>query len=280
MGEVLWLGTGMCHDAGVVGGKAASLSRLAADHRVPPGFALSATEAYLDSMPDGTRDAIRDAYRELAQRSGTADLPVAVRSSALDEDGADSSFAGQHDTYLNVRGADAVVDAVHRCIGSASSPEALDYRVQRGLSVDDVRIAVLVQQMVMSDVSAVVFSANPVTGERDEVMINASWGLGESVVGGIVTPDTYLVAKPDRTVVWRDVAVKERMTVLNAHGTEEVDTPPELQMVSSLEDSQVCEAAELAIGLEATFGFPVDVECAFAGGILYLLQCRPITTLR
>lgn len=277
---VLWLGAEACHDAGIVGGKAASLSRLAATHRVPPGFALPATAASQGTIPHETQEAIRAAYEALARSTAGDNVPVAVRSSAIDEDGADSSFAGQHDTYLNVRGADAVIRAIERCIASAATPEALDYRVQRGLSVSDVQIAVLVQQMVMSDVSAVVFSANPVSGELGEVMINASWGLGESIVGGIVTPDTYVVAKSDRSVMWRDIAFKERMTVLTADGTEEVDTPPELQSASSLDDHHVCEAAELAIGLEAAFGFPVDVECAFAGGVLYLLQCRPITTLR
>jgi pyruvate,water dikinase len=280
MSEVLWLGVAPCHDATVVGGKAAALSRLAASHRVPPGFALPATGAYIESLTDHARTAIREAYNMLAHKAGAHDVPVAVRSSAVDEDGADSSFAGQHDTYLNVRGADAVVDAVQRCIASATTREALDYRLQRGLPTDDVRMAVLVQQMVLSDVSAVVFSANPVTGALSEVRITASWGLGESIVGGMVTPDTFVVTKDAGSIMWRDIAMKERMTVLTTNGTTEVETPVELQTASCLDDAQVCEAAQLAMGLEGFFGFPVDVECAFAGGTLYLLQCRPITTLR
>ena len=126
---------------------------------------------------------------------------MAVRSSALDEDGPGSSFAGQHDTFLNIRGRDAVVDAVLRCVRSASSAEALSYRKEHALQSDDVKIAVLVQQLVPSDVSAVVFSCNPVTGAHDEVMITSNWGLGESVVGGMVNPDTFVVAKDASALV-------------------------------------------------------------------------------
>jgi pyruvate,water dikinase len=280
MSGIHWLGLEPCHDAGVVGGKAAALSRLAADHRVPPGFALPASSSYMESMPPGIRDAVREAYTELARRSAMSDLAVAVRSSALDEDSADASFAGQHDTYLNIRGCDEVLDAIQRCIGSAGSKEAMEYRAQRGLALDDVRIGVLVQQLVPSDVSAVVFSANPISGARDEIMINSSWGLGESIVGGTVTPDTYVVGKDDMAVAWRDLACKERMTVLHDIGTREVEVPADLQMKSSLDDRQVIEIAQLALRLEHSCGYPVDVECAFAQDTLYLLQCRPITTLR
>jgi pyruvate,water dikinase len=280
MSGIHWLGVDECHNAGIVGGKAAALSRLAALHRVPPGFAIPATPSYSRSIPPAVEGAVRDAYLELAKRSAINDLPVAVRSSALDEDGADSSFAGQHDTYLNIRGCNELLDAIQRCVGSASSREALAYREQRGLAMDGVGIGVLVQQLVASDVSAVVFSANPVSGARDEIMINASWGLGESIVGGSVTPDTYVVEKGTMELAWRDLACKERMTVLQDIGTLEVDVPADLQMKSSLDDHEVREIAALAARLEETCGYPVDVECAIAGGVLYLLQCRPITTLR
>ena len=190
-----WLGEERCHEHGVVGGKAASLSRWAGVHTVPPGFAVEALSAAITALPHTVATAVEEAYHSLAGRRGTAALPVAVRSSALDEDGAAASFAGQHDTYLNIRGASAVLDAVHRCVRSAASKEALAYRTQRGLALDDVRIAVLVQELVPADVSAVAFSMNPLSGSRDEIMINSNWGLGESIVGGMATPDTYVVAK-------------------------------------------------------------------------------------
>ena len=279
MNSVRWLGDHDCHHDGVVGGKAASLSRLASHHTVPHGFAIPAMPAIGRPLPETLPAAIFDAYGALGERCGLPEPPVAVRSSAVDEDGAEASFAGQHDTYLNIRGHDAVVDAVHLCVRSAASQEALAYRSERGLTVDDVHIAVLVQQLVASDVSAVVFSANPITGSRDEVMINANWGLGESIVGGMVTPDMFVVDKRRLEVTMREVAIKERMTVMTEIGTRDVDVPQDLQGASSLADDQVLAMTELALKLERVVGHPVDVECAIAQGTLYLLQCRPITTL-
>ncbi len=280
MSHIRWLGDDDCHDQSVVGGKAASLSRLAALHRVPPGFAIPALPAVDHAMVDALVAAVEHAYRGLGDRCGTPQPAVAVRSSALDEDGADASFAGQHDTYLNIRGVDAVLDAVRRCVLSASSAEALAYRRQRSLSVDDVQMAVLVQQLVPADVAAVVFSANPISGNRDQVMINANWGLGESIVGGAATPDTFVVDKRGLEISSRDVARKDRMTVMTETGTAEADVPSDLQTRSSLDDAQIREVAQLAVMLESAVGHAVDVECAIAGNVLYLLQCRPITTLR
>ncbi len=208
MTTICWLGDDDCHHEATVGGKAASLSRLVAQHTVPRGFAVPALPARSSGMPDGLAAAILAGYAALGGQLGVRDLPVAVRSSAIGEDGSDASFAGQHDTYLNIRGGEAVVDAVGRCVRSAASDEALAYRAQRGLAQDDLRVAVLVQQLVHADVSAVAFSANPLTGARDELMITSSWGLGESIVGGTVTPDTFVISKRDASISWRDIAHK------------------------------------------------------------------------
>lgn len=285
--DILWLGQPACHDVSLVGGKVANLSRLAADHRVPPGFCL--TTGALDrwaveaeetlALPAALRDALAAAYRGLAERCGLAELSVAVRSSAVDEDGRAASFAGQYETYLNIVGVEAVVEAVGRCWQSLRSPRALEYRRRYGLPLDRLRLAVLVQRLVASDVSAVLFSANPVTRSRDEAVINASWGLGESIVGGTVTPDTYVVRKADLTVLSRQIASKQRMTVSIPGGTCEVDVPRFLRSQPTLDDAQVVEMARLAMALEAKLSWPVDVECAYHAGELYLLQCRPITTL-
>jgi phosphoenolpyruvate synthase/pyruvate phosphate dikinase len=204
---------------------------------------------------------------------------VAVRSSAVDEDGDVASFAGQHETYLNIAGVDAIVAAVRRCWKSALTPRALAYRRERGLATDRVGLAVLIQQLVAADVAAVLFSANPLTGARDEIVINASWGLGESIVGGTVTPDTYVARKAGGALLSRTLAEKRRMTVAVRGGTREVDVPRLLQAQPTLSDAQVAELAALAGSLEQGMGWPVDVECAYASGTLYLLQCRPITTL-
>ena len=278
--NVLWLGDPKSFDAGLVGGKAANLSRLARlYHRVPDGFSLPVT--VMDEVhPLDLRDEITAAISDLMACHSLPDFIAAVRSSAVDEDGATASFAGQHETYLNIVGADAIIQAVTRCWESARSEHALDYRRQQGLSIERLQIAVLVQQLVAADIAAVVFSANPVTGSRDEIMINASWGLGESIVGGTVTPDTFIVRKSDLAITSRTIADKQHMTVSTPGGTREVDVPRFLRAQSSMNNEQVVEMAKLALTLEATMEHPVDIECAYAGGELYLLQCRPITTLK
>jgi pyruvate,water dikinase len=286
--EIHWLGHPACHVVAAVGGKAANLSRLTLHHSVPPGFCLPASawqharplvRAHEHHLPEPLQAILTDAYHELAARCGHATLPVAVRSSAVDEDGALASFAGQHETYLNVVGAAAVGQAVARCWSSGQVERALAYRRHRGLPVDGVGLAVLIQQLVPADVSAVVFSANPVSGSRQEIVITANWGLGETIVGGTVSPDTYVVRKDTMQVVSRELGHKARMTVMTPGGTREADVPRWLRGQLALSDAQAIEAARLALTLEETMGWPVDVECAWHRGHLYLLQCRPITTL-
>ena len=277
--NLLWLGDPKSFDVALVGGKAANLSRLARMyHRVPDGFCLPVT-VMDEAHPFDLRNEITTAISDLMACQSLSSLVTAVRSSAVDEDGAGASFAGQHETYLNIVGVEAIIEAVARCWESARSERALEYRRRQGLSAERPQLAVLVQQLVASDVSVVVFSANPVTGNRDEVLINASWGLGESIVGGTVTPDTFIVRKSDLAVTNRVIADKQHMTVSAPGGTREVDVPRFLRKEASLNDEQVVEMAKLALTLEVTMEHPVDVECAYAGGELYLLQCRPITTL-
>jgi pyruvate,water dikinase len=292
--NILWLGDPACGDRVLAGGKAATLSVLAARYRVPPGFCLS-TAAFDQASASGLcrRDAaapaqtvaaalcdeLATAYQMLAERCSVASPGVAVRSSAVDEDGRLASFAGQHETYLNVAGVEAVAEAVVHCWASALAPRALAYRQAQGLTTACGQMAVLVQHLVPADVSAIVFSANPLTGSRDEAVITASWGLGESIVGGSVTPDTYVTRKAGPALLFRQIAAKARMTVLVPGSTREVDVPRFLRRQPALTDAQVGEMAQLAVALEETMGWPVDLECAYHDGALYLLQCRPITTL-
>jgi pyruvate,water dikinase len=280
--DILWLDETACQDAAQVGGKAANLSKLAAAHRVPPGFCVTA-KAYTrwggDWVPAALYEGVAVAYAMLGKRCGVEAPSVAVRSSAVDEDGGAASFAGQHETYLNVIGALPVADAVARCWASARSERALEYRRQQGLSGDG-RPAVLVQQLVPADVAAVVFSANPVTGARDEVLINASWGLGESIVGGTVTPDAWTLRRGDLSVASRQIGEKRRMTVRAPDGTREVEVPRLMRAQPAIHEGQAAEMARLALALENEMGWPVDIECAWNAGQLYLLQCRPITTLK
>jgi pyruvate,water dikinase len=184
---ILWFGEDACCDPAQVGGKAAHLSRLATDYRVPPGFCLAAaafdpTHPPDAPLPEALIGALAAAYRALCRCCGVADVPGTGRSSALDEDGDLASFAGQHETELNLTGIDSILGAVARCWASARNERALAYRrKQQGLEIEGVKLAVLVQQLVVADVSAVVFSANPAAGERSGVVATTSWGLGESL---------------------------------------------------------------------------------------------------
>ena len=227
----------------------------------------------VDEHPGHLREAVADAYAALP-----GDAPaVAVRSSAVDEDGDTTSFAGVHETYLNIRGSEALLVAVGGCLESFFGERALAYRRERGIDGMP-RAAVLVQQQVVSDVSIVAFSANPISRAPDEIVVTASWGLGESIVGGSVTPDTWILRR-DGQVREERIGDKRRMTVAVDGGAREVDVPRVLREVASLRREQLAEVAELAAALERQTGRPVDIECAYAGGRLFLLQCRPITTL-
>jgi pyruvate,water dikinase len=261
--QVAWLGEPASLDATTVGGKTANLGRLATSFRVPPGFCLDAS-AFDELRPAldadaGARAQLRElvaaSYADLARRVGEPEPRVAVRSSAIGEDAGDASFAGQHETVLDVGGVDAIVDALLECWRSVSSERALAYRKQRGIAGTP-RIAVLVQLMVPADASAIAFSADPVSGARDVVVVNAARGLGDAIASGTITPDSYTVRKGD-------LAIASRSTTNGA----------------ALPDSDVTAIARLAIQLEAVMGGPVDIECALRDGELHLLQCRPITTL-
>ena len=167
MSSILWLGDPACHERSTVGGKAANLSRLAAGFRVPDGFCLVAEEGGEDAIPEPLAEELDRAYAELARRRGQDDPPVAVRSSAVDEDGETASFAGQHETYLNIAGRQAVRDAVLRCWASGRADRVLEYRARHGLALASRPLPVLVQSLIVADTSAVVFTVNPVTGDRD-----------------------------------------------------------------------------------------------------------------
>ncbi|MDA0256152.1 MAG: PEP/pyruvate-binding domain-containing protein [Chloroflexi bacterium] len=286
---IAWLDEARCADPLQVGGKAASLARLAVEYRVPPAFAVT-TAAFSrwgdvrsssadEPAPAEMHAAVTAAYRQLADRCADPQPAVAVRSSAIDEDGAAASFAGQHETFLNIVGAEAVVASIVRCWASLDSASASSYREQRGVDAVEAKMGVVVQDLVPADVSGVAFSAHPVSGARDEVVLNASWGLGESVVSGSVTPDSFVVRKGSDEITGREIAAKERMTVRTDGGTREVPVPRIMRSAPSLRDEQIAEVARVAVALEAALRVPVDIEWAFAGDTLFLLQCRPITTL-
>src|SRR6266568_4863939 len=261
--RVVWLGEAASQDATTVGGKTANLGRLATSFRVPPGFCLDVSAFdQLRHALDGDaaararlRELVAASYADLARRVGQREPRVAVRSSAIGEDSGDSSFAGQHETILDVGGVDAIVDALLECWRSVSSDRAAAYRKQRNIAGAP-RIAVLVQLMVPADASAIAFSADPVSGARDVVVVNAARGLGDAIASGTITPDSYTVRK-------RDLAITSRFCANGA----------------AVPDADIAAIARLAIQLETVMGGPVDIECALRDGELHLLQCRAITTL-
>ena len=206
---------------------------------------------------------------------------MAVRSSATAEDSPEVSFAGQHETYLNVTGSDAVGAAAKDCWASLWTARAMRYRHERSMEQDTAAMAVVVQTMVASEVSGIVFTANPSTGERAEMIVNCSLGLGEAVVGGQVTPDTYIVDRDSLAAKETVVGSKERMIVADGEqGTRTQDVTQEQRQSTCLSNAALCHLAALAIGVEDAFdGEPQDIEWALREGKLWLLQSRPIPNL-
>lgn len=210
-----------------------------------------------------------------------SDVPVAVRSSGTAEDLEDASFAGQQDTYLFVIGSDAVVKFVKECWASLYNDRAIFYRHEKGFDELEISIAVVVQRMINAEKAGVMFSANPITKEKDEVVIEAAWGLGEGVVQGIVTPDNYWIKKGSYELVNEYIAEKETMVVRLSEqgGVKEVPVPAEMVELPVLSEQERKELVDIAVRVEAFYGKPQDMEWAFENGTLYLLQSRPITTL-
>jgi len=234
------------------------------------------------TVPADIATEIRSAYAQLSNAEHlTPDLqpPVAVRSSATAEDLPEASFAGQQETFLNISGADAVLDATVRCWASLWNARAIAYRARRGIAPESVALAVVVQLLAEAEAAGILFTANPITGRRDQVSISAAWGLGEAVVGGLMTPDSLTVEKASGRVLERQTADKQVMTVRVAGGTHEQPVPDHLRSAPVLDDAAARELARLAAQIEALFGMPVDIEWARASGRFAILQARPITAL-
>jgi len=226
------------------------------------------------TIPAGIADVIRQWYEELGR-----DTPVAVRSSATAEDLPGMSFAGQLETYLNVRGSDELMQAVKRCWASLWTGRAIGYRQRQGIRAEDVSIAVVVQQLVAAQVAGVAFTANPLTGARDELMINAAWGLGEAIVSGQVTPDTIVVNKQTGAIASQEIASKEVMTVRSQEGTREEPVPAAQRRRAALQPAQAAELARLGVKIEQLYGQAMDIEWAMCERRIFIVQARPVTAL-
>lgn len=230
-------------------------------------------------MPQDIKTLIIEAYNQLSETVGEEAADVAVRSSATAEDLPDASFAGQQDTYLHVKGVDEVVKYVQKVWASLFEARAIFYREENNFDHDKVFIAVCVQQMAQADKAGVMFTVNPSTGE-DVAMIESSWGLGESVVSGDVTPDHYDVDKKTGKIVNITVSDKKFMYVNDEEGTSvKVKVPEDKRNERVLSDEDLKNLVAMAKRIENLYGTPMDTEWAIENGKLFLLQSRPITTL-
>jgi len=315
---VLWLSDVDKNDIPIVGGKAANLGELLrAEIPVPDGFVVDARtfrdfiertgikdEIYrilkdLDvedteklneaskrireiiertKIPEDIEREIREAYRKLCEQEGEK-VYVAVRSSATAEDLPSASFAGQQETYLNVKGEDEVVDKVRKCWSSLFTPRAIYYRVRQGFRHEDVSIAVVVQKMVNSEKSGVMFTSHPVTGEK-LCVIEAVFGLGEAIVSGMVTPDTYIYDRINRKLVEVKIGEKKYMITRKDDKTIKIELDEKKAKERVLNDREIEELVKLGEAIEEHYGKPQDVEWAIENNKVYIVQSRPVTTIK
>ncbi|HSR20720.1 MAG TPA: PEP/pyruvate-binding domain-containing protein [Anaerolineales bacterium] len=232
-------------------------------------------------IPEDLASAIRDACVQLAAggQESRLEQPVAVRSSATAEDLPGASFAGQQESYLNLRGSQEVLAAVQKCWASLWTARAIAYRARQGIPPEAVALAVVVQQLVPAEASGVMFTANPINGRRQEIMITAAWGLGEAIVSGAVTPDTWIIDNGTAAVLRRETAQKLRMTVRTESGTRLARVPGKLKKKPVLSDARAAELARLGARIEQLYAMPMDIEWTLLDGTLAIVQARPITAL-
>ncbi|WP_077367054.1 phosphoenolpyruvate synthase [Anaerosalibacter sp. Marseille-P3206] len=316
------------NDIPVVGGKGANLGEMTQKGvDVPPGFCVTAG-AYKDfiklakledairgkiegldvedsdelqikaaeirdlinssEMPKEIKDEIEGAYEEFSKKVKTNNPEVAIRSSATAEDLPEASFAGQQDTYLHISGKEEVLNHARKCWASLWTARAIYYRTEQGFDHFDVALSVVVQKMVNSEKSGVMFTANPVNNNKSEIIINASWGLGEAVVSGSVTPDEYIVNKDDKSIDDKYISEKKLMIVKKKDGVGTVDVDVEEYLgyakvnEQCLTDDEIIKLADYGLKIENLYGSHQDIEWGFDEDTkeLYILQSRPITTLK
>lgn len=254
------------------GGKAASLAAATRAHLpVPPAVALPI--GFVDAVAVGDTEA----RHQLIAIFRTLGAPLAARSSAVGEDSEQATFAGQYMTRLNLRSESQLIDAVLAIWASARSPSALAYRERLRLPREP-KMGVVIQQLIDADTAGVLFSRNPITGS-DELVIEAAWGLGESVVAGLLTPDQFRL-KPDGTVVERNAGLKDIAIRIDPDGgTHEIEVPDQLAHMLCLDDHQLAALHALTQRCDEVFAGSHDLEWAFAGDRLYLLQRRTLTAI-
>ncbi len=305
-----------------VGGKFANLARLqSAGVAVPPGFAVSTSAFRLmatdlrgdiepslkglnfqdvesterasrrigevirrSKIPREVEESVRQAYQELGRRTGShgGSVPVAVRSSATAEDLAEASLAGQHESYLWVKGEDQILKYIKECWASLFSARSLKYRHINRIDSFEVDMGVVIQQMVNSSRSGVMFTLNPTNGDPSKISLESSWGLGEAIVGGLVTPDSFLVDKVTLEILERNASRKLKEIIAVEDKIHEREVPKDRQKILSLNDDEVTELSRLGKSIETMYGSPQDIEWAIDASAkfpenIFILQARPET---
>jgi phosphoenolpyruvate synthase/pyruvate phosphate dikinase len=298
----------------LAGGKGASLGEMtSAGIPVPPGFVVLAitfekfleetdlnveVAAILDTVDHNVMHTVEQASEKIQGLIKQVQMPVdiaeevkkefvkldaefvAVRSSATAEDGAENAWAGQLDSYLNTT-QDQLLEKVQHCWASLFTPRAIFYRFEKGLHTQKISVAVVVQKMVESEISGIAFSVHPVTEDYNQLIIEAGWGLGESIVSGSITPDSYVVEKNPRNILDINISTQTRGLYRAQNGGNQWQDIAEPQASSQvLTQEQILELSEIILGIEKHYGFPCDIEWAYEAGKFYIVQSRPITTLK
>ncbi len=305
------------NDIDIAGGKGANLGELvAAGFNVPPGFVLTtaAYDHFMESSKIGDRvkellakvdasseTSLQEASTKIRELFDTVEIPadlkdqilashkamfkgkkmglVAVRSSATAEDLPTASFAGQQDTYLNVESPEELLDKVRKCWSSLYTPRAIYYRVTKGFEHSKVKLAVVVQKMINSEISGIMFTVDP-NSEMPHIIIEAGYGLGEALVGGKVTPDTYVVDKFHDKILNKRIAKQNWKLVRGKDGEcEKADVPEELRNAQKMTDEQILALGEIGRNIEAHYDRPMDIEWCIEERVMYIVQARPVTTL-
>ena len=235
-------------------------------------------------IPKAVQKAICHEYEGLCKSCGIVNLPVAVRSSGVAEDMPTASFAGQYDSYLNVRGEEDLLENVRLCWSSAFNMRCISYRIQNKLEVLGGSISTAVQKMVNSRAAGVGFTIHPVTGDDTRIILEGNWGVGESVVQGVVSPDIFVIDKETLTLEDKEISTKLRQYSFKTTGTEEEDVPLEKQGLACIGDEEAIKIAEFARFVELQYGLPIDIEWAVDSDLLFpdsvfLVQARPVTVI-
>ena len=263
-------------DVSEVGGKAASLGEMTkAGVPVPPGFVLTTDankEFYKKEFPVSFQEEILKAFDSLNTER------VAVRSSAVAEDSSSSSWAGQLESYLNIKKED-LIEKIKDCWNSINSQSAQNYAYEHNVSKDRLLVAVVIQKMVESESSGVMFTINPITKDESEIMIEAGFGLGEMLVQGMITPDNFLLDKKTLEIKSKTLSDQDKMLIFQDGENKEVSVPDDKKGKPALSDEEVKSLAKLGVQIEEHYTSPQDIEWGLEEGNFYILQSRPITTL-